>query len=442
MTSFSDSNGKAQTPDGSNCLCGLTCSIVVERCRSCFGATCFMPVETSYAVTSFPPYQRPQLPRLSLSYDLVTPLPPMTIPLGVQYSMPQGVALPRPIAHSWPAPRPPLYIQVPASAMKTETNGRSEEEKVLRNADQKEKLHSAEAPPGPPSIPAPSTSLPASTGLYIPTTTVLSEEGDIDAAPIPIPSHSRPIKHEPELGLSFTPSLEDLETTSSATTTDPLDYPSERNSVDGNVSSVTTDNAIMSEYGQNAENLPDYLSNALDPTDATTTALSESTTISATAQRPGPLLVETAHIELYHPQGESFTESTESSTVTTAPTNAPSEIEITASQGDPPGYDGRRTENVPSDPLPPAVNTIKQHQILAPYSPPRTKPMNNEIFKVRFSGYETKNEEPYAAAPARNGSSGLLERSTVSYLGWKYNSKHRDSGITGKRVSFSCNGMK
>ncbi|KAL6740867.1 hypothetical protein Aduo_014177 [Ancylostoma duodenale] len=441
---------QAQTPDGSNCLCGLTCSIAVERCRPCFGATCFMPLEASYAVTNFPPYHPPQLPRLSLSYDLVTPLPPMppppmTVPLDGQYSMPmRSVALPS-FTNDWPAPRP-LYIQVPASSIKSEGNDRSATEKLLPTTDMEEKLHSAESPPGPPSTPLPTPSRPAftlqtlTTKQDMPTTTIPPEEGDNEPAPIPIPSLSKPINNEPELGFSFTPSLEDLETTSSTTTTDPSGHPSVTIAVDDNVPSVTSDNAKTSDYGQNDENLPEYLSNSLDPVDSTTTTtVSESTTTSSVAERrPRPLLVETTHIEVYHPQGESFTESTERSTLTTTSVNVPNEIEITASQGDPPGYAGKSSaEDVPSHPLPPAVNAIHQrasYQIQAPYSPPRTKPMKNEIFKVRFSGYETESEEPYAAAPSRNGSIDLLERSTVSYQGWSsgYTSKHRDSGIIGK----------
>ncbi|RCN50698.1 hypothetical protein ANCCAN_03311 [Ancylostoma caninum] len=186
--------------------------------------------------------------------------------------------------------------------------------------------------------------------------------------------------------------------------------------------SVASDNAKTSDHGRNYESLPEYLSNSLDPLDSTTTStVSETTTTFSVAERrPHPLLVETTHIEVYHPQGESFTESAESTTATRASVNVPNEIEITASQGDPPGYDGKSsTEDIPSHPLPPAVNAIhhrSSYQIQAPYSPPRTKPMKNEIFKVRFSGYETKSEEPYAAVPSRSGSSDLLERSTVSCM--------------------------
>ncbi|KIH69640.1 hypothetical protein ANCDUO_00016 [Ancylostoma duodenale] len=385
-----------------------------------YNALGFMPLEASYAVTNFPPYHPPQLPRLSLSYDFVTPLPPMppppmTVPLDGQYSMPmRSVALPS-FTNDWPAPRP-LYIQVPASSIKSEGNDRSATEKLLPTTDMEEKLHSAESPPGPPSTPLPTPSRPAftlqtlTTKQDMPTTTIPPEEGDNEPAPIPIPSLSKPINNEPELGFSFTPSLEDLETTSVTI------------AVDDNVPSVTSDNAKTSDYGQNDENLPEYLSNSLDPVDSTTTTtVSESTTTSSVAERrPRPLLVETTHIEVYHPQGESFTESTERSTLTTTSVNVPNEIEITASQGDPPGYAGKSSaEDVPSHPLPPAVNAIHQrasYQIQAPYSPPRTKPMKNEIFKVRFSGYETKSEEPYAAAPSRNGSTDLLERSTVSCM--------------------------
>lgn len=59
-----------------------------------------MPLETGYTATNFPPYQQPQLPRLSLSYDLVTPLPPMTVPLPRQYSFPQNAGL-QSITDSW-----------------------------------------------------------------------------------------------------------------------------------------------------------------------------------------------------------------------------------------------------------------------------------------------------------------------------------------------------
>ncbi|RCN50699.1 hypothetical protein ANCCAN_03312 [Ancylostoma caninum] len=197
--------------------------VLVQPVSCNYNALGFMPLEASYAVTSFPPYHQPQLPRLSLSYDLVTPLPPMplppmAVPLDGQYSTPmRSVALPS-FTNSWPAPRP-LYIQVPASPIKSEGNGHSATEELLPTTDMEEKLHSAEAPPGPTSTPLPDHSLSPFTLNSLtteeerPTTTIPPEEGDNDPAPIPIPSLSKPINNEPELGFSFTPSLEDVETT-------------------------------------------------------------------------------------------------------------------------------------------------------------------------------------------------------------------------------------